>query len=106
MGQFEYQDRVFHDLPYQRVQVDEIWSFVYAKAKNVARAKAAPEGAGDVWTWTAIDADTKLIPSWYVGSRATVTARHFIGDRRRYRLRHAGEALRRTGWRSRPIQSR
>jgi IS1 family transposase len=76
----EYQDRVMHDLPCKRIQVDEIWSFVYAKAKNVATAKAAPSDAGDIWTWTAIDADTKLIPSWYVGSRDTGTAMEFIGD--------------------------
>ena len=53
----------------ERLQVDEIWSVVYAKAKNVPTAKAAPEVAGDVWTWTAIDADTKLIPSFFVGGR-------------------------------------
>lgn len=47
-----------------RIQCDEIWSFCYAKAKNVKTAKDAPEGAGDVWTWTAIDADTKLIVSF------------------------------------------
>src|SRR3569623_2565260 len=50
----------------RRVQCDEIWSFVHAKAKNVPTAKAAPEEAGDVWTWTAIDADTKLIISYMV----------------------------------------
>ena len=76
----EYQDRVFRDLPCKRVQVDEIWSFVYAKAKNVARAKSAPAEAGDIWTWTAIDADTKLIPSWYVGSRDAAAAQTFISD--------------------------
>jgi IS1 family transposase len=48
--------------------------------ENVARAKSAPAEAGDIWTWTALCADTKLIPSWYVGSRDTVAARHFIGD--------------------------
>src|SRR6202046_2135886 len=47
-----------------RVQCDEIWSFVYAKQKNVKKATAAPQGAGDCWTWTAIDADTKLMISW------------------------------------------
>ena len=57
-----YQDRVFVGLTCKRLQVDEISAFVYAKQKNVARAKAAPASAGDVWTWTAIDADTKLIP--------------------------------------------
>ena len=76
----DYQDRVFRDLPCKRVQVDEIWSFVYAKAKNVETAKAAPAEAGDIWTWTAIDADTKLIPSFYVGKRDSEAARHFIGD--------------------------
>lgn len=70
----DYQDRMFRDLPRKRLQVDEIWSFVYAKAKNVERPKSAPAEAGDIWTWTAIDADTKLIPSWYVGSRDTATA--------------------------------
>jgi hypothetical protein len=63
-----YQDRVFRNLTCKRVQVDEIWAFVYAKQKNVATAKKAPANAGDVWTWTAIDADTKLIlsrrPPW------------------------------------------
>ena len=76
----DYQDRTLRNLPCKRVQVDEIWSFVYAKQKNVANAKAAPEGAGDIWTWTAIDADTKLIPSWYVGARDSAAAQHFIGD--------------------------
>jgi IS1 family transposase len=76
----EYQDRVFRDLPCKRVQVDEIWSFVYAKAKNVARAKSAPAEAGDIWTWTALCADTKLIPSWYVGSRDAEAAQSFISD--------------------------
>src|ERR1017187_3026745 len=76
----EYQDKVFRNLPCKRIQVDEIWSFVYAKAKNVAAAKAAPPQAGDIWTWTAIDADTKLIPSWLVGSRDAHAAHAFIGD--------------------------
>jgi len=75
-----YQDRVFVNLPCKRVQVDEIWAFVYAKQKNVAMAKAAPADAGDVWTWTAIDADTKLIPSWYVGGRDSDAAIEFMDD--------------------------
>ena len=50
----------------RRVQCDEIWSFCYAKARNVARAEAAPDGAGDVWTWTGLDSDSKLIISWLV----------------------------------------
>ena len=76
----EYQDRVFRNLTCQRLQVDEIWSFVYAKARNVGTAKAAPDAAGDIWTWTAIDADTKLIPSFYVGNRDAECAEAFIGD--------------------------
>ena len=76
----EYQDRALRNLPCKRIQVDEIWSFVYAKQKNVAAAKAAPEDAGDVWTWTAICADTKLVPSWRVGDRGYFTAREFVDD--------------------------
>jgi IS1 family transposase len=75
-----YQDRVLRNLTAQRVQLDEIWSFAYAKDANVKNAKAAPEGAGDVWTWTAIDADTKLLISWHVGDRGTETALHFLHD--------------------------
>jgi len=76
----DYQDKAFRNLPCRRIQVDEIWSFVYAKAKNVPTAKAAPPQAGDIWTWAAIDADTKLIPSWLVGSRDAHAAHAFIGD--------------------------
>jgi IS1 family transposase len=76
----DYQDRILRNLTCKRLQVDEVWAFVYAKAKNVGTAKAAPEGAGDCWTWLAIDADTKLIPSFYIGSRDTEAAQRFIGD--------------------------
>ena len=55
----EYQDKALRDLPCKRLQLDEIWSFVYAKLKNIKTAKAAPDDAGDAWTWVAIDADTK-----------------------------------------------
>ena len=55
--------------PLERIQVDEAWAFIYAKQKNVATAKAAPEGAGDVWTWVAMDADTKLVAGYFVGGR-------------------------------------
>lgn len=65
----DYQDRTLRNLSCKRIQVDEIWAFCYAKAKNVPTAKAAPEGAGDLWTWTAIDADTKLAVCWLVGDR-------------------------------------
>ncbi|MGK2911683.1 MAG: helix-turn-helix domain-containing protein, partial [Sphingobium sp.] len=75
-----YQDRVFRDLNCERVQVDEIWSFTYAKQKNVATAKAAPDGAGDTWTWTAIDADTKLVFSVLIGPRDDEHACAFIDD--------------------------
>jgi len=76
----DYQDTVLRDLPCKRIQCDEIWSFVYAKKKNVAGAVAAPEGAGDIWTWTAIDADTKLVPCWHVGNRDMESAKTFIDD--------------------------
>jgi IS1 family transposase len=72
--------RFCRNLNCRRIQVDEIWSFVYAKQKNVATAKAAPANAGDVWTWTAIDADTKLIPSWFVGGRESDSAIIFMDD--------------------------
>jgi IS1 family transposase len=66
----------------KRVQCDEIWSFYYAKEKNIATAKAAPHGAGNVWTWTALDADTKLIMSYFVGGRDAETANFFMDDLR------------------------
>jgi IS1 family transposase len=76
----EYQDRVLVNLPCKRVQVDEAWAFCYAKQKNVAKAKTAPVGAGDIWTWVGLDADTKLIASFYVGGRDSEAARTFIDD--------------------------
>jgi IS1 family transposase len=77
----EYLNETLVNLPCKRVQVDEIWSFCYAKAKNVTPEIAAKNPfAGDVWTWIAIDADTKLIPSWIVGPRDSVTARIFVND--------------------------
>jgi len=75
-----YQDKAFVDLKAKRVQVDEIWSFTYAKQRNVAAAKAAPDGAGDTWTWTAIDADSKLVMSWLVGGRDAEYANAFMDD--------------------------
>jgi IS1 family transposase len=66
----------------KNVQRDEIWAYAYAKSRNLAKAKAAPYGAGDVWTWTGIDADTKLIISWYVGDRNAGSAIEFMGDLR------------------------
>jgi IS1 family transposase len=78
----EYHDKHVRNLQSKRVQVDEIWTFTYAKQKNVAAAKAAPEGAGDTWTWTAIDADSKLMISWLVGSRDAYSGQMFIKDLR------------------------
>lgn len=73
-----YQDTVFRNLPCKRIQVDEIWSFVYAKKKNVTDDMEGP--AGDLWTWTSICADTKLVPCWAIGSRNADTAKEFIAD--------------------------
>jgi IS1 family transposase len=75
-----YHDERVRNVPAKSVQCDEIWSFSYAKNKNVKFAKSAPEGAGDVWTWTAIDADSKLIVSWHVGDRSQHTGISFMGD--------------------------
>jgi IS1 family transposase len=75
-----YHDQYVRNIKSQRVQCDEIWSFCYSKEKNVETAKAAPQGAGDVWTWTAIDADTKLMISWGVGDRGAETGRAFMDD--------------------------
>jgi IS1 family transposase len=76
----EFHDRAVRNVKSQRVQCDEIWSFVHAKAKNVPTAKAAPEGAGDIWTWTALDADNKLILSWKVGGRDASYALELMDD--------------------------
>jgi IS1 family transposase len=77
-----FHDEKVRNVQTKRCQVDEIWSFTYAKAKNVPTAKAAPEGAGDTWTWTAIDADSKLIVSWLVGGRDGEYAMAFMSDLR------------------------
>ena len=75
-----YHDEHVHEVRAARVQCDEIWSFCYAKQKNVATAKSAPEDAGDVWTWTALDADSKLIVSYLVGGRDSEYAIEFMDD--------------------------
>jgi IS1 family transposase len=77
-----YHDEHVRNLKSKRLQLDEIWAFVYAKQKNVADAKAAPDGAGDIWTWTALDADTKLIASYFVGGRDGECAMWFVDDLR------------------------
>jgi len=77
----KYQDATLRNLSCKRLQADEIWSFVYAKQKNTKPEHFEDGGyAGDVWTWTAIDADTKLIPCWMLGQRDAATARDFIED--------------------------
>ncbi len=77
-----YQGVALRNLPCRRIQVDEIWSFVYAKAKNVKKKIRQEQGpnVGDIWTWTAIDAETKLVPSWLVGGRDAGYATEFLQD--------------------------
>ena len=76
----EYQNRALRDLPCKRIQCDEIWSFCYAKEANVPENKKDEFGYGDVWTWTAICADTKLVPVWAIGPRDADTAEIFMED--------------------------
>ncbi|MCE2493095.1 MAG: DDE-type integrase/transposase/recombinase [Alphaproteobacteria bacterium] len=73
-------DELVQDVTASRIQCDEVWSFTYAKQKNVANAKAAPAEAGDTWTWTALDSDSKLIVSWLVGGRDSEYAIAFMDD--------------------------
>lgn len=76
----DFQDATLRDLKVRSLQCDEIWEFCYAKEKNVPAEHKGEFGYGDVWTWTAIDADTKLVPCWYVGARDGRAAYHFIRD--------------------------
>jgi len=76
----DYQNRTLVDLPCKLIQADEIWNFCYAKAKNVPDEHKGTFGYGDVWTWTAIDAETKLVPSWLVGERSLNDCWTFIED--------------------------
>jgi IS1 family transposase len=92
----DYQDRAFRNLTCKRIQCDEVWAFCYAKQKNVPAEKRAEFGYGDVWTWTAIDAGTKLIPSFTVGNRDAKTARILIEDlapRLRHRIQLTTDGL-------------
>ena len=77
-----FQNKMLRGLPCRRIEIDEIWTFVYAKNKTIKRGRVqcAPLGAGDVWTWVAIDPDTKLIPAWWVGDRTWETATLFLSD--------------------------
>lgn len=76
----EMHDEMVRDVTARRVQCDEIWAFNYCKERTVATAKAAPADAGDIWTWTAIDADSKLIVSYLVGDRSGATAIELMDD--------------------------
>ncbi|MCL5022445.1 MAG: IS1 family transposase [Nitrospirae bacterium] len=76
----EYQDKAFRDLSCKRIECDEIWSFCYAKEKNVPEDKRGHFGFGDVWTFTAICADSKLVPSWHIGRRDLQNATIFMRD--------------------------
>lgn len=76
----EYQDRHFRSLSIARVQCDEIWSFCYCKDKTLPKTIEAPEGAGSVWTWTAVDPDTKLMVTWFIGDREAKSANSFMLD--------------------------
>ncbi len=75
-----YQDEHLRNLPCKRVQCDEIWSFVYAKQKNVPQEMQDHFGVGDVWTWVAMCADTKIVPCWHVDNRGAAAAKSFIDD--------------------------
>jgi hypothetical protein len=67
----DYMDVAFRNLDLDRIECDEIWSFCYAKQKNVPEDFRGTPGYGDVWTWVALDAETKLVPTWLVGERTT-----------------------------------
>ena len=76
----DYCDRTLVDLPCRYLEVDELWSFVYVKAKNLSGAKRAPPQAGDAWLWVAFCRETKLVPSWRIGDRTAVTGTEFMKD--------------------------
>ncbi len=76
----DFQDKAFRNLTCKKIQCDEIWSFVGAKAKNATDEQKAMLGWGDVWTWVSMDADTKLVPCWLVGPRTSDAAMEFIHD--------------------------
>ena len=94
----EYQDRVMRNLPCHRIQVDEVWGFNYCKQRNVTQEiKTKVPGAGDIWLWVAIDADTKLVPCVMLGSRSAADAHEFVTDlasRLRYRVQMTTDGYR------------
>jgi IS1 family transposase len=75
----DYQDKAMRNLKCKRLQCDEIWSFVGCKEKNMPQEEKF-QGRGDVWTWTALDSETKLVPCWYIGNRDASAAYHFMHD--------------------------
>ncbi len=88
-------DEKFQDLPCERIEVDEIWGFIGAKQKTVKEKKLSPE-MGDIWTWIALDADTKLVPSFHVGTRKKYEAMTFMDDlasRMRNRIQISSDSL-------------
>jgi IS1 family transposase len=76
----KYHNKVMVNLPCKTIQVDEVWSFTYCKQANIPEQFKDAKDIGDTWTWIAIDADTKLIPCWFVGDRSSASAAHFIHD--------------------------
>jgi IS1 family transposase len=76
----EFQDGALQNLPCKRIECDELWSYVGAKDKNVSPDQRAKFGVGSVWTWIALDADSKLICSWMIGNRDALAAREFMND--------------------------
>lgn len=76
----DYHDKVMRKLSCKIIQVDEVWSFTYCKQANIPDGLKESPGIGDTWTWIAVDAETKLIPSWYVGDRSAASAYRFIHD--------------------------
>ncbi len=93
----DYQDKAFKGLECKRIQCDEIWSFCYAKDKNVPKDKRDKFGYGDVWTWTSICEDSKLVPSWYIGKRNPASAKAFMNDlagRMKHRIQLTTDGLR------------
>ncbi|MEX2170580.1 MAG: hypothetical protein WD851_14790 [Pirellulales bacterium] len=76
----EYQDTVLRNLPCKRIECDEIWAFCYCKDKNVPAEMQGQPGVGSIWTWTALDAESKLMVSWQLGARDSANARMFVND--------------------------
>jgi len=75
-----YHNKVMRNLPCKIIQVDEVWSFIYCKQANMPDHLKGVDGIGDAWTWIALDADTKLVPAWFVGDRSLASAKLFVSD--------------------------